>query len=255
MAVARLVLVLAFACAHLAFAYWDGSKTAKDPYTEAMEMSRRAQLDPDALRKDPDMFKKMFGKLAIEQNQAKHMDETQSMATPQDRCMACHGVVLEFEKMMIERKSAATGGLGRRDQLAVADTYEQICHLDRYESMDSLDPRKRSENSRRYGGIAPPIFANACKRVVDHWSDYDEVEALLINGGPPGSMHKELREAICHNAEFGMCKGVDDEIEVRDTKDVGENLWWKGKEEKCEAEGAGKKKKKKKTAVDPVSQM
>ena len=100
--------------------YWESGDTSQqDPYTQAMLMSRRAAKDPSALKQDPDLFKKMFGQLAIEQNQAKLMDEHQSTATAADRCMVCHGVILEIEKMFEERKHEATGGLGRRDQLAV----------------------------------------------------------------------------------------------------------------------------------------
>ena len=66
---------------------------------------------------------KLFGKLAVEQNQAKAMDETQTVSQ-KDRCMACHGVVNEFEKMMIERKSATTGGLGRHEVACCAQSYD-----------------------------------------------------------------------------------------------------------------------------------
>jgi len=251
-----MTLALAF-FARPAHAYWDGSRDAPDPYTEAMMLSRKAQLDPNALRDDPDLFKRLFGKLAVEQNQAKFMDEHQS-TTPEQRCQACHGVVVEFERMMVERKSQATGGLGRRDQLAVADAYEKICHLNRYEFHDPLNPTKRSEHSRHYFGLAPVIFANACKRVVDEWSDHDEIEEALIRGGKPDKMHRQLRNEICNNEDYGHCRNIHEQVEVRPPTaeqkkaNMGETLWFKGHEDKCEAEGGGKKKKKKKN-VDPIS--
>jgi hypothetical protein len=229
-----------------ASAYWDGSKDSPDPYTAAMMMSRQAQHDPSTLSKDPDHFKKLFGKLAIEQNQAKSLDEHQT-TTAMDRCMACHGVVVEFEKMMVERKTAGTGGHGRRDQLAVADTFEKICHMDRYEFMDPVNINKRSQASRKYGGIAPPLFANACKRVIDEWSDHDEAEELLIAGGSAANLFEELRTNMCDRAEFGLCRKLGKEVEVR--KNDGEDtLAFKGETEQCAAEGGTKKKKKKKKA-------
>ena len=242
--------LLLLALAAPAIAYWDGQIGTKDPMQEAMEMSKRAQHDPEALRKDPDYFRKLFGKLAIEQSQAKHMDEMQS-TNEEQRCMACHGVVVEFEKMMIERKTAATGGLGMRGQLAVADAFEKICHLDRYETMDPLDPRKATQQGRRYGGLPPPTMANACKRVVEEWQDHDEIEQLLIDGGDAADMHRELREAVCNNREFGLCKNVPDEIGVSMSEGM-QVLNFKGKLDQCGAEG-GKKKKKKKKKVDPIT--
>ena len=279
-------LAVALVATPLARAYWDGSRDAPDPYTQAMMASRRAQFEPDALRKDPVLFKRMFGQLAVEQNQAKFMDEHQTTSAEQ-QCEACHGVVVEFERMMVERKSEATGGLGGRDQLAVwrttahtvpdrplpscpvltgrsalgvpqvADAYEKICHLNRYEYHDPVNPTKRSEHSRHYFGLAPVIFANACKRVVDEWSDHDEIEQALIAGGAKNEMHRELREAICNNDEYGHCRNMQAKVEVRaptaeqKKANMGDTLWWKGKQDSCEAEG--KKKKKKKKKVDPIS--
>ena len=43
----------------LATAYWQHQDGTRDPYTEAMEMSRRAQHDPSVLKNDPDHFKKL----------------------------------------------------------------------------------------------------------------------------------------------------------------------------------------------------
>ena len=195
--------------------YWESGDTAGDPYTQAMLMSRRAANDPSALKQDPDLFKKMFGQLAIEQNQAKLMDEHQSTATAADRCMVCHGVILEIEKMFEERKHEATGGLGRRDQLAVTEVLEKVCHLNRYEFQDPVDLRKRTETSRLYGGIAPVLFANACKKVVDHWQDDDdEIERALLDGGSPDELHRELRERVCHRSG-GICHGLGVEVEPR----------------------------------------
>lgn len=148
--------------------YWDGKMGTMDPYTEAMMASRRAQHDPDFLRNNPNHFKEMFGKLAVAQNQHKAMEETQSIK-PEDRCLACHGVAVEFEIMAEERK-----GHGKRDQVMVADILENICHLDRYQYQDPVELAKRHERSRNYGGMAPPVFANACKQVVQNWDDRDD---------------------------------------------------------------------------------
>lgn len=141
-------------------AYWESGSRTADPYTEAMKMSRLASNDPDALRKDPDHFKKLFGKLAVEQNQAKAMDETQSSFTPQDKCVACHGVVIEFEKLIAERLDR------QRHALAVTEALEAVCHLDRYHYQDPVKLNIRKEGSRDYGGLAPTVMANACKRVA-----------------------------------------------------------------------------------------
>ena len=256
----RLALVLALA--QPMFAYWDGSRETMDPYAQAMKMSKQAQYDPDALQKDPDLFKKMFGQLAIEQNQARMMDETQSKHSKKDKCMACHGTVVEFEKYIVERKSQATGGLGRRDQLAVADAYDNLCHLDRYEKQDSLNPTKREENSRHYGGLAPPVFANACKQVLVDWTEDDQVEELLIQGGALDNMYKELRHKVCNNKQFGVCKRIKGEVEVRQpnhnqkSQGMSEYLQWKDVEdEKCDDPNAKKQKKKVKKEVDPITQM
>ena len=156
-------------------AYWDGSKDTPDPYTQAMMMSRQAQYDPEALRKNPNHFRELFGRLAVEQNQAKAMDETQSQFTPEDKCLVCHGTTVELEIMMAERH-----GHGKRDQVKLAEILEKICHLDRYQYHDPVNITKRHERSRTYGGIAPPIFANACKHVVQNWDDRDEVRARTL---------------------------------------------------------------------------
>ena len=244
--------------------YWDGDRDMDDPYTAAMKMSRMAQLDPEVMRRDPDHFRRLFGNLAVEQSQAKKMDETQSAASEKDLCMACHGTVVEFEKMMVERKSAATGGLGGRGQLAVADALEKICHLNRYEFQDGVDLRNRVVQSTQYGGMDPAIFANACKKVIDKWSDHldESVEEILIAGGDPAGLHKELRDTLCYSTEWGQCAGVKDKsievlaVEVDTMAFKGsEYLQWKDEESKCEDPNAkGKKKKKKQVKKDPITQ-
>jgi len=232
----RTVIALSMVAAP-AVAYWDGSRSTADPYTEAMMMSRKAQLDPNAMRNDPDIFRRMFGKLAVEQSQARAMDETQSAASTKDMCMVCHGTVVEFEKMWQERK-----GTGKRDMTMVTEILEGICHLNRYEFQDPVKITNRIEHSRNYGGMAPPVFANACKRVVDAWGDRDGVEEALITGGPEDRLHEQLRNQICHGAE-GFCHGFEGSI----ASEAGGRLAWKGGEEgQCGADGGEKKKKKKK---------
>jgi len=220
--------------------YWDGKLGTTDPYTEAMMMSRRAQLDPEAMRNDPDIFRRMFGKLAVEQNQAKAMDETQSAATDKDMCMVCHGTVVEFEKMWQEKK-----GTGKRDMTMVTEILEGICHLNRYEFQDPVKITTRREHSRDYGGIAPAVFANACKRVVDAWGDRDEVEEALIAGGPEDQLHEQLRNHICH-AAGGFCRDFEGSI----ISEASGRLAWKGEEGQCAAADGGKKKKKKKKKAE-----
>uniref|UniRef100_A0A7S2JPA5 Saposin B-type domain-containing protein n=1 Tax=Haptolina brevifila TaxID=156173 RepID=A0A7S2JPA5_9EUKA len=222
--------------------WWDGKVGTKDPYTQAMEMSRRAHNDPDLLRKDPDFYKRMFGNLAIEQSQAQAMDETQSYASADDLCMVCHGMVAEFELMVGQERK----GHGKRDSLMATEALEDICHLNRYQILDGLNPTKREEPSRKYGGIAPPVFAQACKKVVMAWDDHDEVEGWLIAGGSPAGMHRELRERVCNGSE-GVCHGLGVEVEEKDGK-----LSIKGKEEQCSADGGKKKKKKKKATSKGV---
>jgi hypothetical protein len=220
--------------------YWEGDRATDDPYTHAMKMSRQAQYDPNVMQRDPDHFKRMFGQLAFEQAQAKSMDETQSTASAKDRCMACHGVVVEFEKMMKERVDRT------RSQLTTTETLEKICHLNRYEIQDPVDIRKREERSRVYGGLAPPVFANACKKIVDAWQDDDdEIEGALLRGGSAKSLYKELREKICHR-KGGICEGTGVEIATQGK----DKLIVKGAPpEQCGAPGSeddSKKKKKKK---------
>ena len=82
--------------------------------------------------------------------------------------------------------------------------------------------------------FAPPVFANACKRVLENWSDHDEVEEELLAGGKPAGLHKELRERVCNGAKR-VCDGLGVSITVS-----GERLSIKGKEEQCSAEGGGK---------------
>lgn len=231
-------------------AYWepsDGMEGTDDPYTAAIKASRQAAADPDLLKRDPDHFRRLFGQMAIEQNQAKSMDETQSTATPKDRCMVCHGVIVEFELMMKTQK-----GKGGRNALAVTEILEKICHLNRYHKMDGVDIKKNEERSRLYGGISPPVFANACKRVVDAWQDDDdEIEPQLRDGGDPKDLHKELRELICHR-KGGMCAGIKkSDVVVRTDGHPG--LMWKGQEEKCEDPNVPKKKKKKAKPADPIT--
>ena len=236
-------LLVAIVILQPGYAYWDASdRGSDDPYTAAMKMSRLASNDPNRLRTDPDHFKKLFGQLAVEQNQAKAMDETQSKFSKQDLCMVCHGVVVEFEKMMAERVDRT------RSQLTTTETLETICHLNRYEFQDPVVLTKREERSRVYGGIAPPIFANACKRVVDAWQDDDdEIEGALLSGASKKNLHQALREKICHR-DGGICAGTGVEIEVKGK----DSLKVKGvPEEQCGAEGGKKKKKQKK--VDPIS--
>jgi len=223
-------------------AYWEGGdRMADDPYTAAMKMSRQAALDPSTLQKDPDHFKKMFGQLAFEQAQAKHMDETQSTATASDRCMACHGVVVEFEKMMKERVDRT------RSKLTTVETLEKICHLNRYEIQDPVDIRKREERSRVYGGLAPPVFANACKKVVDAWQDDDdEIEDALLRGGSAKNLFEQLRVKVCHR-DGGICDGTGTQIEVGKKVQGQQTLQVKGKPpEQCKAEGGEDDKKEKK---------
>eukprot|EP00966_Prymnesium_polylepis_P216588 5014159-Prymnesium_polylepis.1 len=156
-----------------AVAYWDGGKGTADPYAQAKEASRRAQMDPDILKKDPDYFKRMFGKMAVEQGQAKAVDAHQNVS-PQDICVACHGVVIEIEKILKARVDK------QRNSIAVTEVLEAVCHLDRYEFQDPVKVNVRTETSRDYGGLAPPVMANACKRVVDAWQDDDdEIEGAL----------------------------------------------------------------------------
>ena len=235
------LLLLLFA-ADRAAAWWDGKMGTKDPMTEAMEASRRAQLDPDALRKDPDHFKRMFGKLAIEQNQAKAMSENQRV-DPADKCMACHAVVVEFEAMIAQRPAQ------KRDQLAYAEITEEVCHLNRYETLDPINPTKREERSRLYGGMAPPVLANACQRVVDEWSDYDEIEASLLKRGRGGErMHEELRREICDARRYGLCNREPRAV-VPATYQGKAGLTWEAKSEsaeQCSAPDGEKRKKRKK---------
>ena len=156
-----------------AFAFWDGSKGTADPYTQAREASRRAQMDPDILKKDPDYFKRLFGKMAVEQNQAKAVNEHQNVS-PQDVCVACHGVVIEIEKILKARVDK------QRNSIAVTEALDAVCHLDRYEFQDPVKITERTETSRDYGGLAPAVMTNACKRVVDAWQDDDdEIEGAL----------------------------------------------------------------------------
>ena len=160
-------------------AYWEPGSKSADPYHQAMEMSRQGRLDPDALRNDPDFYKRMFGKLATEQGQAQAMDKHQNVPKA-DICVACHGVVIEIEKIIKERLDR------QRHALAVTEALEQVCHLDRYEFQDPVKITNRKEISRDYGGLAPPVMANACKRVVDGWQDDDdEIEAALKQASHP----------------------------------------------------------------------
>jgi len=217
-------------------AYWEqgGSSSAdrmkSDPYTQAMEMSRRAKLDPNLMRNDPDHFKKMFGQLAVEQNQHKAMEETKNVK-PEDKCMVCNGVVVEFEAMLAERHQSK-----KRAQLAVLEVLDDICHLDRYEFQDPVKLNERRETSRKYGGIAPPVFANGCKQVVDLWNQDDDYETILVKGGPSANMHESLRNKACSE----VCSGLDVLIKVQ-----GDTLVREGQEGQC-ADPSKKKKKKKK---------
>ena len=152
----------------------------------------------------------------------------------------------------------ATGGLGGRDQLAVADAFEKICHMDRYEFQDPVKITTRTEESRRYGGIAPPVFANACKRVLDEWTEHDEAaEQALIKGGPKEGMHKQLRETMCDNALFGVCRGLGKKVDVvaGTPSTPGERLRFADAEdEKCDDPNLkGKKKKKAAKPKDPIT--
>ena len=70
-----------------------------DPYAKAMRESRRAAVDPSVVERDPDHFKKVFGKLAIEQNNFRAIDAAQHV-TAEDRCIACHAAVNELEKAL-----------------------------------------------------------------------------------------------------------------------------------------------------------
>lgn len=214
--------------------YWDGS-SGRDPYTEAMEKSRRARVDPSVLQKDPDYFKKMFGQLAIEQNQAMAMHETQSVASKEDMCMVCHGMVAELELMMQERR-----GYGKRDELAVTEALEGLCHLNRYQKRDALDPTKVEEHSRMYGGIAPPVFSNACTHVISAWDDHEGVDSMLVQGGAPERLHRELRERVCDSKE-GVCHGTGTTV-----IEEGGKLRVQGKEEQCSEDGGKTKTKTKK---------
>ena len=243
----RSTRLLCLLLAPLVSAYWEAGDQREDPYTAAIRMSKHAAADPDVMRNDPDHFRKLFGRLAIEQSQAKHMDETQSQFTPKDRCLVCHGVVNEFEIMMKSEK-----GKGGRNLLAVTNILEKVCHLDRYANMDPVDLKQSVERSRLYGGIAPPIFANACKRVVDSWQDDDdEIEPTLRDGGDPKEMHKELRYAICHRPG-GVCDGLGMKVIPNPHQEGG--LMQEGADETCKDPNA-KKKKKKKKAADPITGM
>ena len=111
-----------------------------------------------------------------------------------------------------------------------------------------MDLRKREERSRVYGGLAPPVFANACKKVVDAWQDDDdEIEGALLRGGSSKGWFKELRNKVCHR-DGGICDGTGVQIELGPKREGQETLQVKGKPpEQCSAEGEdGKKKKKKK---------
>ena len=126
----------------------------------------------------------------------------------------------------------------QRSQLAIVEALEKVCHLNRYEYQSPLNPTKREETSRNYGGLAPPIMANACKKVVDAWQDDDEyIESTLVAGGSPDRLHEEVRKKVCAK----LCKGeATVALEVQGEKLVSPD------QEKCEDPDAKGKKKKKK---------
>ena len=128
---------------------------------------------------------------------------------------------------------------------------------------DGVDLRNRVVQSTQYGGMDPAIFANACKKVIDKWSDHldESVEEILIAGGDPAGLHKELRDTLCYSTEWGQCAGVKDKsievltVEVDTMAFKGsEYLQWKDEESKCEDPNAKGKKKKKKVKKDPITQ-
>jgi len=246
-AASRAALVVLLQGVGPAAAWWDG-KNGLDPYTQAMQESRHANLDKDMLQKDPDFFKRMFGKLATEQAQAKHMDETQNVS-PEDKCMTCHGVVVEFEKILAEHKER-TGE--KRSAVTVATALEGVCDLNRMQYLDPINPTKGEERSRVYGGIHPAIYVNACRLVLQAWDDNEEEiieDALLKGGGWAGAMYAALRARACDAPEVGLCKGLEGQV-VADN----DRLQYKGKEAQCDDPNAKKKKKKKKKKVDPITQ-
>jgi hypothetical protein len=168
-------------------------KGAMDPMTRAMKMSRDASLKPELYQSDTDYFRRMFGDMVIAQNQAKMLDEHQSDFSAQDRCTACHGTVIELEKIISEHPYH-----GHRSALVITEALEKVCHLNRYEKNDGVDIRNRIESSRDYGGLAPVHMVQACKQVVDSWQDdEEEIEsALKEGGGTKENLYQELREHV-----------------------------------------------------------
>ena len=232
---------------HLVAGWWDG-KNGMDPYSAAMYESKRAGADADVIKNDPDYFRRMFGKLATEQAQAKAMDETQHVSK-NDMCMACHGVVVEVERMLKDRMERISR---RRDELAITETLEGVCDLNRYQYLDPINPTKREEASRRYGGIAPPVFVNACRQVLVDWGDHDEIEEALLRGADPANVHAALRQEICEHKKYGLCRTLTQKI-VSYKKD---SLKWEEQDmEQCSDPNAGKKKKKKKAKKSPIEDM
>jgi len=241
-------LSLVLAGCGLASGFWDRNSGEKDPMTAAMEMSRMARLDPDIMKKDPNHFKKMFGRLAMEQSQAQNLDKAQHVSK-EDRCLTCHGMVVEVEKILAARIDKW------RNEIAITEALEEICNPSRYQQLDpdGLNPTMRTEGSRRYFGLDPFVFSNACNQVLIEWGDDDEIEVDLKRGAPAADMHRKLRESVC-GRRGGVCHKlgveVDNDGESLFKKDIGAP--------KCDAEGGTKKKKKKKKQTktaegDPIT--
>ena len=219
--VAGLLLLAAPAAAE-----WDHTRGTPDPYTQAVMMSKRAQSDPEAVKNDPDYFKKMFGALGGEMGQAKALEQAKTDVTRRDVCIACHGAVVEVEKALAERHQS-----NKRDPSEVAEVLDFICRMERYHV---IDPMKATPTQPvKYGGLSPYIFVNACKKAVEDWNESDVVEDELIAGGPPGGLFSSLRERVCER-RGGLCDGEDVALDAH-----GDQLKLRGQDEQCKAEAAG----------------
>ena len=79
---------------------------------------------------------------------------------------------------------------------------------------------------------------------------------MIIRGGAKEELHRELRELMCHNADFGVCNAAGKKITVLPGVEgtPGERLGFDDADpEQCNDPNADKKKKKKKAKAKAKS--